>query len=93
MRSLRRSLWVLLTSVLLTLTLAPAAHARLDLFPDVIPLPDNWQPEGIAAGPGNTMLAGSRATGAVYQANVVFGGGEIVVPAPKPGRSPARHWA
>jgi sugar lactone lactonase YvrE len=87
MRSFRRSLWVLLTSVLLTLTLAPAAHARLDLFPDVIPLPNGWQPEGIAAGPGTTVYAGSRLTGAIWRGDIRTGAGEpFVVPVPSEGR-------
>lgn len=61
----------------------PAAGARL--FPDTISLPDGFQPEGIAMGHGGTVFAGSIATGAIYEADLITGKGVILVP-PQPGR-------
>ena len=45
--------------------LAPTALASSN-FPETIPLPNGWLPEGIAIGTGTSFYAGSRATGAVY---------------------------
>jgi hypothetical protein len=50
-------------------------------FPEVIPLPDGFQPEGIAMGRGTTIYAGSTSSGAIYEANVRTGEGRILVPA------------
>lgn len=55
-------------------------------FPDVIPLPNGWQPEGIASGAGTTFYVGSIPTGAVYQGDLSTGEGSILVPAQE-GRS------
>jgi sugar lactone lactonase YvrE len=54
-------------------------------FPSVVALPDGFQPEGIAAGRGHTLFAGSLANGAVYRADARTGRGEILVPG-VPGR-------
>jgi len=53
-------------------------------YPDVIPLPTGFQPEGIAAGKGSTVFVGGFISGAVYRADVRTGEGEILVP-PAPG--------
>ena len=50
-------------------------------FPDVIPLPDGFQPEGITAGNGNTFYVGSIPTGAVYRGDLRTGEGNVLVPA------------
>lgn len=50
-------------------------------FPDIIPLPDGFQPEGIVAGRGTTFFVGSRVSGAVYRGNLRTGEGEVFVPA------------
>jgi hypothetical protein len=34
-------------------------------FPETIPLPNGWQPEGIAVGNGTTFYVGSIPTGAI----------------------------
>jgi sugar lactone lactonase YvrE len=57
---------------------APAATAN-DSFPETIPLPNGWMPEGIAI-EGTTFYAGSRANGAVYRGNLRTGEGSILVP-------------
>ena len=60
------------------------AHGK-DLFPTLIPLPDNWLPEGIAIGQRPFAYFGSRADGSIYRANLVTGAG---APLPTPGPGP-----
>jgi sugar lactone lactonase YvrE len=55
-------------------------------FPEVIPLPSGFQPEGIASGSGTTFYVGSIPTGAVYRGDFSTGTGEILIPA-QAGRS------
>jgi hypothetical protein len=54
--------------------------AVAETFPNLIPLPDGFRPEGVVVGNGFDIYAGSLATGAVYRANLRNGQGEIVVP-------------
>jgi streptogramin lyase len=63
----------------LTLLLAAPAAAQA-VFPPVIPLPDGFQPEGIAVGRGSTFYVGSIPTGAIYQGDLRTGEGDILVP-------------
>ncbi len=81
--SLRRSIIVLLlfTFGFMTMGAAPA-----QAFPDVIPLPNGFQPEGIASGNGTTFYVGSIPTGAVYRGDLQTSEGEVLVPA-QAGRS------
>jgi outer membrane protein assembly factor BamB len=58
-----------LGAALAALVLAPAAGARPASAGPHIPLPDGWQPEGIAAGPNKTLYVGSLSTGAVLRLN------------------------
>src|SRR5690349_23703003 len=74
----RRSFLILLVFVL---AIATIAAAPLKAFPDVIPLPDGFQPEGIASGNGTTFYVGSIPTGAVYRGDLRTGEGDILVPA------------
>jgi len=48
-------------------------------FPEVLPLPDGFQPEGIAIGPGTTFYVGSIPTGAIYRGNLRTGDGALLV--------------
>jgi sugar lactone lactonase YvrE len=48
-------------------------------FPDVIPLPDGFRPEGIALGKGHTFYVGSLANGAIYQVDLRTGEGSLLV--------------
>jgi streptogramin lyase len=64
-----------------TLLTAPAP-ASAEVFPEVIELPDGWQPEGIASGPGTIVYSGSRASGDIVAVDVVTGEREIAVDAP-----------
>jgi sugar lactone lactonase YvrE len=79
----RRSLLALL---LVALCVAMIAAAPARAFPDVIPLPDGFQPEGIAVGKGSTFYVGSIPTGAVFRGDLRTGQGEVLVPA-QPGRA------
>jgi streptogramin lyase len=62
------------------LGVAPPASA--EPFPEVIPLPNGWQPEGIASGPGTIVYSGSRATGDIVAVDVRTGERDLVVDAP-----------
>lgn len=48
-------------------------------FPQLIPLPNGWQPEGITAGEGTAVFVGSLADGAIWQGDVRTGAGRILV--------------
>jgi len=72
---------VLLTLLLVILSAAMIGAAPAQAFPDVIPLPNGFQPEGIASGTGTTFYVGSIPTGAVYRGDLRTGEGEILVPA------------
>lgn len=74
----RRSLLALL---IFALSVAMIAAAPAQAFPDVISLPDGFQPEGIAVGKGSTFYVGSIPTGAVYRGDLRTGEGDILVPA------------
>ena len=45
-----------------------------------IPLPDGWQPEGIAAGPGKALYVGSIPTGAILRLNPRNERTKVIVP-------------
>lgn len=51
-------------------------------FPATFPLPDGFQPEGIAIGPGPVAYFGSRADGSIYRASLVTGRGEVIADGP-----------
>ncbi|MBI4673169.1 MAG: superoxide dismutase [Chloroflexi bacterium] len=74
----------LLLALVLVQGTQPAVAAK-KAFPDVIALPNGFPPEGITIGRGTTLFAGSRTTGAIYQANLRTGKGNILVP-PQTGR-------
>ena len=69
---------VLLLTALAALA-TPAALAQ-GAFPKTIPLPNGWQPEGIAIGPGTTFYVGSIPTGAIYRGNLRTVAGSVLVP-------------
>lgn len=49
-------------------------------FPEVIALPNGFQPEGIALGNGPTAYVGSLADGSIYSAELGTGAGGILIP-------------
>jgi sugar lactone lactonase YvrE len=57
---------------------APVALAK-GAFPEVIPLPNGWQPEGIATGKGHTFYVGSIPTGAIYRGDLRTGEGAVFI--------------
>jgi sugar lactone lactonase YvrE len=71
-----RRLLVLLLMALVALVPATAGAAT---YPDLIRLPDGWQPEGIAAGRGSSLYVGSIPTGAIWKADARTGQGEVLV--------------
>lgn len=74
----RRLFASLLLVVVLSLGMVGSAAAAP--FPDVIPLPDGFQPEGIATGKGTTFFVGSIPTGAIYRGDLLTGEGSVLVP-------------
>lgn len=74
-RDLLRALPLLGVAALGTDTASAAA------FPDVIPLPTGFQPEGIVTGGGTEFFVGSLAGGAIYRGDLRTGAGGILVPA------------
>jgi len=78
-----RRLLVLLLLAMVALLPATAGAAT---FPDTIRLPDGWQPEGIAAGRGTSLYAGSVPTGAIWKGDARTGRGDVLVEG-QPGRA------
>jgi sugar lactone lactonase YvrE len=68
--------WLILVASMVLIAAAPAGA-----FPAVVPLPDGFQPEGVAVGRGSEFFAGSRATGAIYHGDLRNGLGSVLVPA------------
>jgi outer membrane protein assembly factor BamB len=65
---------------LLTLPLVgPVSAAQVEYFPEVIALPDGFQPEGVVVDWKGVFYAGSLADGAIYRGDVVTGQGDILV--------------
>lgn len=81
-----RRLLVSLLTVALGLTVCTSAPASGRVaaperpFPAHIDLPDGFQPEGIAIGPGATAWLGSLADGDIYRVSLRTGEGSVVVP-------------
>jgi sugar lactone lactonase YvrE len=75
------TVWLALAAVVLAAPLA--AKGR---FPDRIPLPNGWQPEGIAIGNKHTFYVGSIPNGAIYRGDIKTGIGAPFIPG-APGRS------
>ena len=81
-----RRLLVSLLTVALGLTVGTSAPASGRVaaperpFPAHIDLPDGFQPEGIAIGPGATAWLGSLADGDIYRVSLRTGEGSVVVP-------------
>lgn len=72
------------TIIALTLLLcaAVALPATAGQRPDVIPLPNGFEPEGITTGKGDSFFVGSIPSGDIYGGSLRTGRGEIVVDAP-----------
>lgn len=68
----------ILTIALVLCALPASAVASHSSYPETIPLPNGWQPEGIATD-GDTFFAGSRATGSIVRGNLKTGNIEPLV--------------
>ena len=55
---------LLVLLLLIALSFAMVGNVSAAQFPESIPLPNGFQPEGIASGPGTTFYVGSIPTGA-----------------------------
>ncbi|MFC8201167.1 superoxide dismutase [Streptomyces sp. NPDC057298] len=64
---------------------AHAAEPRKKAWPDRFPLPDGFQPEGIAIGSAPFAYFGSLANGAIYRASLATGRGSVISEGPGAG--------
>lgn len=68
------------TFVLFTFALLSAVTFAQGGPLETIALPNGFQPEGVVAGEGTTIYAGSLADGAIYEADMATGEGSVLVP-------------
>lgn len=71
--------WSLYLLIVLALLSTSAAFAKSAPFPDIIPLPDGFRPEGIVSGYGTDFYAGSLANGAIFKGDFRSGTGGLLV--------------
>jgi len=76
----------LATSLLAVPALVLTLGAAPPPFPDSVPLPHDFAPEGIAVGTGSTFYVGSLVDGDVYRGDLRSGKGSVFINAPA-GRS------
>jgi outer membrane protein assembly factor BamB len=57
----------------------PPVSKSSETFPDVLELPDGFQPEGIVTGRGDTFFVGSLASGDIYRGDLRTGDGKVFV--------------
>lgn len=79
MNTLKRII-VALPALTLILSLGCWTSATAQSFPETVPLPDGFQPEGITVGIGHTAYVGSLAGGAIYAIDLRTGTGSELVP-------------
>jgi hypothetical protein len=78
----RRTLLILGLLLLIGVPLAMPALAQGpegEYFPEVIQLPNGFQPEGVAVSWKGLFFVGSLANGAIYRGDVVSGQGDVLV--------------
>lgn len=56
------------------------ANSNSPVYPDLIPLPNAFQPEGVTTGAGHDFYVGSVYSGAIYKGDLRVGSGSILVP-------------
>lgn len=79
---MRRRLAAVLTATALVVVpsgAAIAAPAGGEPFPETIPLPGGFAPEGIESGRGTTFFVGSLAGGAIFRGDLLTGAGDVLV--------------
>lgn len=69
--------FIVLLSLLSSLTVAPAVSAAS--FPETVPLPNGFAPEGIAVGRGHTFYTGSLAGAGIWRGDLRTGEGATLV--------------
>jgi hypothetical protein len=74
------SSWLRIPVIALLIAVGVTTTASARQYPETIPLPNGWQPEGIATGFGNQFFAGSRNTGGIFKGNLKTGEGDVLVP-------------
>ena len=79
---MKRTLWAMVSSLLLSVALIavafPAGAGAAERFPELIGLPDGWQPEGIVTGQGPVLYAGSLAGLGLYEVDLRTGEGQLL---------------
>ena len=75
----RKLIILILVFIAAALLVATAAADSPKVFPDVIPVPDGFQAEGIAVGRGTSFFVGSIPTGAIYKGDLRTGEGALLV--------------
>ncbi len=71
---------ILMLAAIVALLLASVLSANAaPAFPDNIPLPNGWAPEGIATGRGTDFYVGSLANGGIYKGDLRTGAGAVLV--------------
>jgi hypothetical protein len=85
---MRRTLLIVVLVASLNVIATPVAGAAPPgrPFPDSVPLPVDFAPEGIAVGTGSTFYVGSLTTGDIYRGDLRTGEGSVFIEAP-PGRA------
>ena len=78
MNTLKR-MKVAVPALALVLSFGAWTSATAQSFPETIPLPDGFQPEGISLGHGSTAYVGSLADGSIYEADLRTGAGSMLV--------------
>jgi hypothetical protein len=76
----RRSVLVLVAALAASLLVGLPAGAQGSAFPDSLPLPDGFYPEGIAISSGQDFFVGSLLDGSLYRGNLRTGDGEVIAP-------------
>jgi len=71
---------------LFLLSFACASNAPAQSFPEIIPLPNGFQPEGVTLGVDYELFVGSLADGSIYRIDLRTDEGRFVIP-PQPGRT------
>lgn len=82
---MRRTAFVALVATLIALVGGPAQAGQRHAPPEIISLPNGFQPEGIARGHGSTFFAGSLRNGAIVRGDLRTGHRKVFIPG-APGR-------
>jgi len=78
MNTLKR-MKVALSALTLIMSFGFWTSATAQSFPETIPLPEGFQPEGITLGHGPTAYVGSLASGSIYEVDLRTGEGSLLV--------------